>query len=71
MRKLLSSALESGEEFFELMTHPGYNSDELRKISSLTIQRENELKLLTSSELRDFLQKKNIILVDYSGKIKK
>ncbi len=50
----------------EVMVHPGYDSDVfLHEISSYTADREKELEILTSPELKDYIKENNIQLVNY------
>ncbi|WP_238907193.1 carbohydrate deacetylase [Clostridium sp. YIM B02506] len=55
------------EGTLEMMTHPGFVDEEIMKISSYNIHREEELKVLTSSEIKDFINKSNINLVNYKS----
>ncbi|MFH0864110.1 MAG: ChbG/HpnK family deacetylase [Candidatus Gottesmanbacteria bacterium] len=50
----------------ELMTHPGFSSDELRKISSMSDCRATELKTLTSSEIKKIIEEEKIQLINWS-----
>lgn len=52
---------------FELMVHPGYTSDELRKISSWADIREKELEILTSPEIRKVIKEEKIQLVSWAS----
>jgi len=50
----------------ELMCHPGYADEELSKTPTrLQVQRERELRLLTSPELRCLIEKAGIELISY------
>lgn len=49
----------------ELMTHSGYSSDELRKVSSMSGQREIELQVLTSSEIKKVIKEERTILISW------
>ena len=50
----------------ELVTHPGYVCDDLRKRSSLVRQRYLELKLLCSKAVYQVIKEKDIQLINYS-----
>ena len=50
---------------FELMVHPGYTSDELRKTSSWLDIREKELKVLTSPEIKNVIKEEKIELISW------
>ena len=52
-------------EFCELMCHPGDAPDENSVRFSKLPQRQEELRILTSSEFGDFLRQRNIGLVSY------
>ncbi len=54
------------EGISEIMTHSGFSSDELRKVSSLSDQREAELKTLTSPEIKKVIQEEEIELINWS-----
>jgi len=50
----------------EVMCHPGYLDDDLRNTPTrLLQQRERELKILTSQEIRDLITKSGIELISY------
>lgn len=57
------AALPEGET--ELMVHPGYCDDELRRGSRLTDSRERELAALTSPRVRDALADAGVTLADF------
>lgn len=50
----------------EIMTHPGYVDDELMKISSYNVKRGVEREILTDPDVIQFVNEKNIMLVNYS-----
>jgi predicted glycoside hydrolase/deacetylase ChbG (UPF0249 family) len=50
-----------------MMTHPGFADEEIMKISSYNKHREEELKVLTSSEIKEFINKRKIKLVNYKS----
>lgn len=49
----------------ELMTHPSYNSEELRRISSLNFEREIELQTLTLPEIKKVTKEENVQLISW------
>lgn len=49
----------------EIVCHAGYNSHVLECLSSLTTQREKELELFTSSEIKDIIKKTSFELTNY------
>ena len=49
----------------ELMTHPGHTDADLAKRDSYTVEREIELKVLCSTELRELLQDNRVALVNF------
>lgn len=51
----------------EIMCHPGYVDDELKRISSFLYPRETELATLTSKEIKDYIEKSNIELVNFTA----
>jgi predicted glycoside hydrolase/deacetylase ChbG (UPF0249 family) len=51
----------------ELMTHPGYADGELSEYDGYTWQREEELRVLCSKELRDLLLRHGIELVSFAS----
>lgn len=56
---------EVEEGYNELMCHVGYSDDYLRNRSSYNDIREQELKTLTSSEAREFIEAKEITLCNW------
>lgn len=57
---------ELPEGTWELVCHPGYNDDDLRRAHSRLLQsREHERQLLMSAELREFLNEQEIRLISY------
>jgi predicted glycoside hydrolase/deacetylase ChbG (UPF0249 family) len=50
----------------ELMTHPGYTDADLSNYDAYTWQREDELRVLCSRELRDHLRRHEIELASFS-----
>jgi hopanoid biosynthesis associated protein HpnK len=55
-----------GDGMNELMCHPGYVDDDLKRTPTrLHLQRERELELVTSSRLRDLIRRKGITLGSY------
>ncbi|PSU34832.1 ChbG/HpnK family deacetylase [Photobacterium lutimaris] len=55
------------ETTVEIMAHPGYSGDELASLSSYTTQREHELSVLLSDEIKSWLQAQEIELIDFKG----
>ena len=54
------------EGFHELMCHPGFVDDQLNATPTrLLTQRERELELLTSNDVRDLLQQNGVALISY------
>jgi predicted glycoside hydrolase/deacetylase ChbG (UPF0249 family) len=54
------------EGTWELVCHPGYNNADLRAARTrLLDSREEERRLLTSAELRQFLEEQKIRLISY------
>ena len=49
----------------ELVTHPGYYSKELDKLVKYKEEREEELKILKSNELKEILRRENIKLISF------
>lgn len=62
---LIDKIAASGAEIFEIMCHPAYADAEIIAGSSYSTARVNELKILTSHELIDYLQKNNIQLANF------
>ena len=52
-------------EMMEMMCHPGFNSEELEKISAYNTQREVELSILTDTRLMEWLNDRHIELINY------
>ena len=50
----------------ELMTHPGLLDDQLRKESKYNLRREDELAVLTNSQVIDYLVKLDIKLITFA-----
>jgi predicted glycoside hydrolase/deacetylase ChbG (UPF0249 family) len=49
----------------ELMTHPGYSSVKLKRVSSLSDQRERELAILISPEIKRVIEEEGIKLISW------
>lgn len=49
----------------EILAHPGYVDEELKKISSLTYNREKELEVYLDSEIKQYIKKSNVELISY------
>jgi predicted glycoside hydrolase/deacetylase ChbG (UPF0249 family) len=55
------------EGTWELVCHPGYDDADLRAAHTrLLSSRERERQLLTSADLRQFIQEQEIRLISYS-----
>ncbi len=52
-------------EVLETMTHPAYLDSFIMENSSYNLKRIEELKILTSKELKDYIEKNNIELCNY------
>lgn len=65
--QLKRSVDEATEEYNELMTHAGYSDDYLREHSSYNDPREDELKSVCSPEIKEYIQEKGLILVNWSN----
>ena len=50
----------------ELMTHPGQLDDQLRKESSYSVRREDELSVLTNSRVLEYLDELDIKLITFA-----
>lgn len=64
--QLKRSIDEATEEYNELMTHAGYSDDYLRAHSSYNDPREDELKSVCSPEIKQYIQEKGLILVNWN-----
>ena len=49
----------------EIIVHPGFSDDELRRVSSLSDIRTHEQHVLCSAALEAYLKRKGISLIDY------
>jgi predicted glycoside hydrolase/deacetylase ChbG (UPF0249 family) len=65
LEEILSKAKDY--ESVELMCHPAYVDYELYNISSYNKERANELFILTSSKIKDFIKYKDIQLISYQN----
>ena len=54
-------------EVTELMCHPAYIDNSLFTLSTYTIGRIKELEILTSEEVKSFIRKNNIELINFNG----
>lgn len=66
--EFLISYLNNHKDFkgsLELMTHPGYSDDELRSLSSWNDCREEEIKTLKDSKLKEYIKKNGIELISF------
>ena len=49
----------------EILAHPGYVDENLKKLSSLTYNRERELEVYLDSEIIEYIKKSNVKLISY------
>ena len=56
---------QATDEYNELMCHVGYSDDFLRQLSSYNDIRENELKVLTSPEAREYVREQGLTLCSW------
>lgn len=68
-KKLLEMLELKKNDVVELMCHPGYVDCELLDTSSYNRKREEELKILKSQELKEYVTE-NFELIDYLGNVK-
>ncbi|WP_027631345.1 carbohydrate deacetylase [Clostridium hydrogeniformans] len=57
---------KDSNSILEFMMHPGYSDEELRSLSSYNDFREEELKILTSTRLKDYIKSNNIEIINFS-----
>jgi len=71
LKKMLKSVFDSGVEQCELMVHPGYRcniesdgflGDQTADTFSCSVERENELAVLTSDEMKQFYDEETIVI---------
>lgn len=62
----VTKVFESHEGPLEFMCHPAYLDQRLYDMSSYNLPRMKELELLTSPELKEFIQKNHIELINFS-----
>lgn len=65
--QLKRSVDEATDAYNELMTHAGYSDDYLRGHSSYSDPREDELKSICSPEIKQYIQDKGLVLINWSG----
>lgn len=53
-------------EVADVMCHPAIADEELKKVSSYSINREEELRILTSEKLKSWLKENNIEVINYN-----
>lgn len=53
------------KDIVEIMCHPAYVDEELRKKTSYSVERKEELATLTSDKLMEYLQKNSIEIINY------
>ncbi|MDR2772202.1 MAG: chitin disaccharide deacetylase [Elusimicrobiota bacterium] len=56
-----------GAESLELMVHPAYIDQTLVIMSSYTVARTQELDILTSPQIKDYIQQQNIELINFTA----
>ncbi|MBR2566138.1 MAG: ChbG/HpnK family deacetylase [Paenibacillus sp.] len=54
------------ESIVEIAGHPGFADDELRSVTSLVDEREQDLALLMNPALREYVMEQGITLISYS-----
>lgn len=66
-KKVIKKMFEKGRrgQISEMICHPGRVSEELKKLTSMTFQRENERKLFTKPSIRDMIKEAGYTLVSY------
>ena len=64
--QLKRSIDEATGECSELMTHVGYSDDYLREHSSYNDPREDELKSICSTEIKQYIHDKGIVLINWT-----
>ena len=62
----LKSIINCNDETIEIMCHPGLIDQRLYDISSYNLPRMKELEILTSKEIKDFISKSNIKLINFT-----
>lgn len=63
----LKKVMQEEKGLLEIMVHPGYAEDDfLQEISSYNVEREKELEILCSDEIKEFIETEEIELVNYS-----
>lgn len=62
----VTKVLQSHSGSLEFMCHPAYLDQRLYDMSSYNLPRMKELELLTSNELKDFIQQNHIELINFS-----
>lgn len=66
LERLRETLQDLPEGTWELVCHPGYNDDELRKANTRLLEsREQERQILMSPELRNYLDEQEIGLIGY------
>ena len=63
----LKNVMSEEKGLLEIMVHPGYADDTfLQEISSYSNERQNELDILCSDEIKEFIESEDIELVNYA-----
>lgn len=55
------------EGTIEIMVHPAYVDEELKNISSYNTNRAKELEILTSREIKEWIEKESIKLINFAS----
>lgn len=63
----VTEVLQSHSGALELMCHPAYLDQRLYDMSSYNLPRMKELKFLTSSQIKSFIQENHIELINFSN----
>lgn len=66
VNSLVKAINETEEGFNEIMCHPGYSDNLLKKLTSYNIFREIELKSLTNPKVKEHINKKGIELCNWT-----
>ena len=66
MQAFQAAVQEATDDYNELMCHVGYSDDYLRKASSYNDIREKELKVLTGTEAREYVNSRGLSLCNWS-----
>lgn len=67
LKETILELKNSNSNVAEIMAHPGYSDSLLTQLSSYAIKREQELRTLTSLEIKAWLHEQQIELIDFKG----